>query len=486
MKLLLSHKTPKVDLLFVLIHEGEPLGKEQKKHLGSESTKLIEKHLKAKDFEGGHGEMLQLFPNSGSAKKIILLGRGKKNKPKISALEQLGGMAAGASKKYKAKSAAVILEAEEAHAFGSGFALGNYEFKKYKKEDKKAVNFESLTFLSEANKSSRSALQALELFAESSSYVRNLVNTPTGDLNTVTLTEEAQALAKKWKLKLTVFDEKDLKKLGCGSLLSVGRGAEFPPRLLVLEYKHKSKAKHPNLAFVGKGIVFDTGGLNIKPTGYIETMKQDMAGAATVLGTFQAIAAAKLTGYFLGVMPLAENAVSEKATHPGDVVTSYTGKTIEVNNTDAEGRLILCDALAYTEDKWKPHAMVDIATLTGAVSVALGYNITGIMGNDHKLLNELKDAAKVSGERVWELPLDDDFVELCKGSFTDLQNATDGVRAGSIMGGAFLKHFVKTTPWVHIDIGGTAWAEKPSSSTKHGATSAGLRTLIELGKMFSD
>ncbi|MEK7146215.1 MAG: leucyl aminopeptidase, partial [Patescibacteria group bacterium] len=138
--------------------------------------------------------------------------------------------------------------------------------------------------------------------------------------------------------------------------------------------------------------------------------------------------------------------------------------------------------LAYTEDKWKPHAMVDIATLTGAVSVALGYNITGIMGNDHKLLNELKDAAKVSGERVWELPLDDDFVELCKGSFTDLQNATDGVRAGSIMGGAFLKHFVKTTPWVHIDIGGTAWAEKPSATTKYGATAVMLRTFFEMAK----
>jgi len=305
---------------------------------------------------------------------------------------------------------------------------------------------------------------------------------PAGDLTTVDLTNTAKKLAKDLNLKITVFESSKLLSLGCGGILGVGRGAEHPPKMVILEYKHRSKSKNPDIAFIGKGITFDTGGLNLKPVGHIETMKQDMAGAATVLGAMLAISKAKLSGYFVGVLGIAENAISDRAIRPGDVVKAYNGKTIEVNNTDAEGRLILADCLAYTEDKIKPKMMLDVATLTGAVSVALGFKITGIMGNNKALIKEVEEAAKKVHERVWELPLDDDFVEATKGSFTDLTNISDNMRAGSTMGGAFLKNFVDKTKWVHFDIGGTAWTDKPTETTKYGATGVMLRTFIEMAK----
>jgi len=215
-------------------------------------------------------------------------------------------------------------------------------------------------------------------------------------------------------------------------------------------------------------------------------MKLDMSGAATVLATMQGIAEAKLPGYFLGIMACAENAVSDRALHPGDVVKTYSGKTVEVNNTDAEGRMVLCDALAYVEKNYKPDLMVDIATLTGAVTVALGYHITGLMGNNQKAIDEYMDCSKVTGERTWPFPLDDDFVKATKGKFSDLVNVTDGVRAGTIMGAAFLKNFVDDkTPWLHLDVAGSAWVERPTPTTKYGATAVSIRSLLELAERHS-
>ncbi len=481
MKFQVGSSIPKVDVLFLPLFKGEKLTKEMAASLGKDVMDEIDGHHKNKVFEGESGN-LHLFPKGKSFKRVVLIGRGERDKKMPNALEQLGGQIAGLAKGCKASSIAVLVAEQELSEMSYGIALGNYSFDHYKKTDKKnpPVKLKDVHMISEKNKTTQMTIDRVNIFTEASALTRDMINKPTADLHTDDLANHAKQIGAKFDMKVTVFDDKKLQKIGCGSIYGVGKGAVVGSRMVFLEYKYKSKATQPNIAFIGKGIVFDTGGLNLKPTGYIETMKEDMAGAATVLGAMQAIAEAKVPGYFLAVLCCAENAISDKAQRPGDVVTAYNGKTIEITNTDAEGRLVLADGLAYTEKHYKPKLMIDIATLTGAVTVALGFNITGVMGNDEQFIDEILDASRSQHERMWPLPLDEDFVEATKGDFTDLKNSSDNVRAGSTMGAAFLKSFVDKTPWLHIDFAGTAWANKPTSTTKYGATGAMLRTLIEM------
>ncbi len=479
MKLVLQDKAPKADVLFLSFYKNEKLSKEQEKALGADK-KMVEARFTAKDFEGEEGQSLTLFSN-GNYKRIVLMGRGEKGKGVPQATEFLGGKMASAAKAAKAKSVAILTDEEELSALSSGFALSNYQFTFYRKKDPKEVHIENVSFVCPINKNTKATLERSTVFMGASTYARDLINTCAGDLNTQDLTLKAVQLAKKYKIKATVFDDKKLKKMGCGGLYGMGKGAAVGSRLVLLEYRYKSSAKEPAIAYVGKGIVYDTGGMNFKPTGHIEDMKLDMTGAATVMATLQALSELKVPGYFLGVLCIAENALSDHAIHSGDAVTMYNGKTVEVTNTDAEGRMVLADGLAYAEKNFKPKKMVNIATLTGAVTVALGYTITGVLGNDEAFMEEVLSAGKATHERQWPLPVDQDFVKACKGDFTDLKNSTDGIRAGTIMGAAFLKHFVEKTPWVHFDVAGTAWVERPTPTTHYGATAASLRTMIELG-----
>ncbi len=476
MKFYLNSNAAKADILVLLLEKGEKLSAATRKTLGSLAEEA-KKRIKAKDFEGEEGETIILY----GKKNIVLLGMGDLKSSLPQAMEQLGGKIASIAKKMKSESVAIMVKEDYLSDIANGIVLGAYEFDKYKKKDAKKIQLKEVIFLATKNKKNKEIMEEAEIFSLTSPLTRDLVNIPAGDLSTKDMVNEARKLAKKYGMKIIVMNEAQLKKAGCGAILGVGQGAKETSKLIFLQYKKASKSKVPNLAFIGKGVVFDTGGLNLKPTGYIETMKQDMAGAATVLGTMKAIAEAKLKGHYLGVLACAENAVSDRAQRPGDVVRAFNGKSIEISNTDAEGRLCLADALSYTEAKFKPKKIVDIATLTGAVSVALGYFITGVMGNNEKFLDQVLKAASAAGERAWPLPLDADFIKATKGDFTDLKNSTNGVRAGSSMGGAFLSNFVtKDTPWVHFDIGGTAWAEKTSSTTKYGATGVALRTLFKL------
>lgn len=485
MKLSLSASAKPADVLFLLFFKGEKLSKDQLKLLGKSTVKTIEARFSGKDFEGKEGEMLTVFAEGESFKRVVLVGRGEKDKQVPQAAELLGAQIISLAKKVQAKRVAVKLSTEDLSELAYGMVLGAYEFARYKKKDPETKAVEEVIFISEDNKAAKTQLENLTAFQNGSILIRDLVNTPTGDLNTQDLVEEAKKVAKKHRLKITIFDEPKLRKLGCGALAGVGQGAAVGPRMVILEYKHASKSKEPSIAFVGKGIVFDSGGMNLKPTGYIETMKEDMTGAATVLATMQAIAELKLPGHFMAVMAIAENAIGKHAVHPGDVLRAYNGKTIEVANTDAEGRLVLSDALSYTEKNYKPKRIVDIATLTGAVTVALGYHITGVMGNDQKWMDQLMESGRGVHERYWPLPLDEDFVKATAGDFTDLRNDGKAQRAGTIMGAAFLKQFVEKTPWVHLDIGGTSWAEHPNATTRYGATAVGLRTFMELARRFA-
>jgi leucyl aminopeptidase len=305
---------------------------------------------------------------------------------------------------------------------------------------------------------------------------RDLVSQPGNVVTPAFLADTAQELAVSNNLKCRVYELEELKELGMNALVAVGKGSVETPRLIVLEYRGAGEKDRP-VVLVGKGITFDSGGISIKPGAGMEEMKTDMAGSAAVLGAMTAAAGLKLPLNLVGVIPTAENMPDGKAYKPGDVVTSLSGTTIEITNTDAEGRLILCDALHFAQ-KYRPTAMIDLATLTGACVVALGHEASGLMGNDPRLVNALIKADERCGEQVWELPLWDGYGEAMKSDIADLKNA--GSReGGSITAGWFLKQFVGKTHWAHLDIAGTAWGDKSRPCAPKGATGVGVRLLIE-------
>ncbi|MFN3985193.1 MAG: leucyl aminopeptidase [Rhodocyclaceae bacterium] len=308
--------------------------------------------------------------------------------------------------------------------------------------------------------------------AEGMSLTRELGNLPANVCTPTYLAETAQQLGKQYKFKVDVLERKDAEKLGMGSFLSVTRGSHQPPKFIVMHYKG-GKAKDKPVVLVGKGITFDTGGISLKPAAEMDEMKYDMCGAASVLGTFKAIAEMGLKLNVVGIIPATENMPGGSATKPGDVVTSMSGQTIEILNTDAEGRLVLCDALTYAE-RFDPACVLDIATLTGAVIIALGKIPTGLMANDDDLARELVDCGNRAGDRAWQLPLWDDYQELLKSNFADIANI-GGRTAGSITAGCFLARFTKAYKWAHLDIAGTAWV----SGDAKGATGRPVPLLCE-------
>jgi leucyl aminopeptidase len=298
------------------------------------------------------------------------------------------------------------------------------------------------------------ALEQSLAIAHGMSLTKDLGNLAPNICTPTYLAKQAKDLAKTHKLRASIFEEKDMEKLGMGSLLAVARGSDQPAKLIVLEYQGAGKKENP-IVLVGKGVTFDTGGISLKPAADMDEMKFDMSGAASVLGTLHAIAEMKLPINVVGIIPTTENMPSGKATKPGDVVTSMSGQTIEVLNTDAEGRLILCDALTYAE-RYNPEVVIDIATLTGACVVALGNFTTGLLSNDDKLAQELLSAGELTGDRAWQLPLWDEYQDLLKSNFADIANI-GGRAAGTITAACFLSRFTKKYRWAHLDIAGTAW-----------------------------
>ena len=306
---------------------------------------------------------------------------------------------------------------------------------------------------------------------------RDLVNEPANVLGPVEFAERAKALTK-LGVKIEILGEPEMKKLGMRALLGVAQGSARPPRLVVMRW-NGGHAKDPPIAFVGKGVVFDTGGISIKPAGSMEDMKGDMAGAATVTGLMHALAARKAKVNAVGVIGIVENMPSGTAQRPGDIVAAMTGRTIEIINTDAEGRLVLADALAYTEDRFKPRFVIDLATLTGAIIIALGHHHAGMFSTDDALATALLAAGEVTGERVWRMPLAKEYDKQIDSRFADVKN-TGGRDAGAITAAQFLKRFVKDTPWAHLDIAGTAMGSPQTDVNRSWASGWGVRLLDRL------
>ncbi|MDC3085888.1 leucyl aminopeptidase [Pelagibacteraceae bacterium] len=359
-----------------------------------------------------------------------------------------------------------------------GFLLASYKFTKYfsKLDKKRASKKTKIKICTSQFSRLEKNYETVKAIHEGVTMTRNLVTEPPNVMTPPELAKNAATL-EKIGVKVTILGEKEMTKLGMGSLLSVGRGSEHESKLAIMEWKgHKNKKKKP-IAFIGKGVSFDTGGVSLKPAGGMEEMKYDMGGSGVVIGLMKTLALRKAKANVIGVVGLVENHIGNMATRPSDVVKSYSGQTIEVLNTDAEGRLVLADALWYTQEKYKPELMVDLATLTGAIIIAIGNEYAGLFSNNDKLSKQLEDAGKIEDEKLWRFPLHDKFDKMINSPIADMQNISNGRGAGSITAAQFLQRFVNKVPWAHLDIAGTTWSKTNLPTSPKGATAFGVKLL---------
>ncbi|PJE76205.1 leucyl aminopeptidase [Candidatus Uhrbacteria bacterium CG10_big_fil_rev_8_21_14_0_10_48_11] len=464
-------------------------------------------YLGEQGFEGKKHEVV-LLPTYGKigARRILVVGLGKAKQSTSASVREAAAFAIKRAGVDRAKKIAVVFSTAprrsaaavrtEAAAFAEGALLGAYVFNRYHgkdiKDEQAKISVAEVTVLcSNASEVSR-VKQGLEegtALAEMTMMTRDLVNTPAADMTPKHMVDVAKQIAKdNTKVKLEIFDKKIAEKMGMGAFLGVAKGSDEPPYFIHLSFKPRGAKKVKKLFLAGKGITFDTGGISLKPAAALEqwTMKMDMAGGATILGLFSKISALGLKKVEVhGLIPCTENMPSGKAMKPHDIVRALNGKTIEVVNTDAEGRLVLADALSFAVEQ-KADAIVDLATLTGACMVALGDEIAGSFGNDKPLLAKIKRASDAADESVWELPMPESYRPLLKSRIADLRNIGTSRYGDSIVAGLFLKEFVNGTPWVHLDIAGPAWAEREMKpSMPAGATGFGVRLLVELIRQFA-
>ena len=413
-------------------------------------------------------------PAGLKSKRLVAAGCGKVEKFTSSEMRKVAGAAVRKLKADGMKSVALLLDdnlVQMAGAAIEGAILGDFETDGHKSE-REVKTVEAFTVISSAP---ARVAEGARIVADSQNFARGLVNEPANLLTPGVLAARARAMATEFGLECEILDRDRMAQLGMGSLLGVAQGSSEPPYLIVLRYKAESK---DHLALVGKGVTFDTGGVSIKPADGMEKMKYDMAGGAAVIGAMQAIAQFKPRVSVTALIPAVENMVSHNAMRPGDILTSLSGKTIEVLNTDAEGRLILADAIEYARRLGCTH-MVDAATLTGAIVVALGHIYIGAFTNDDAMLKRVMAAAKSQGEKMWHMPLDDEYKDYLKSSFADLPNI-GGRYGGAITAAYFIKEFTGVTPWVHLDIAGTAWLDDAKPYMAKGPSGVAVRTFIEL------
>ncbi|MSV35068.1 MAG: leucyl aminopeptidase [Bryobacterales bacterium] len=438
------------------------------------------------EFTGKPGEMTVLhLPQGLKAKRLVVVGGGKKDKFDAAALRKTVGALVRALKQKGVKRLAFMLGGGSAEAAVEGAVegaiLGNYE-PDMNKPSTDAKPLEAFDVVAAAKTPQlEPALRRGVILAEAQNFTRDLGNEPANRMTPLALASKAREMAAAYGLDIEVLERDRMRQLGMGSLLGVAQGSDEPPVFIVLRYQPAGGAKSKDhLALIGKGVTFDSGGISIKPADGMEKMKYDMCGAAAVLGAMRAIAQLKPSVTVTGFVPSVENMLSGRAQRPGDIVKSLSGKTIEVLNTDAEGRLILNDAITYAKQLGCTH-LVDAATLTGAIVVALGSVNTGVFTNNDALLGRVMAAAKDEGEKMWHMPLDEDYKDLLKSAFADLANI-GGRWGGAISAAWFLKEFAEDTPWVHLDIAGTAWLDDAKPFLAKGPTGVCVRTFAKLAQ----
>jgi leucyl aminopeptidase len=443
------------------------------------------------EFRGKAGESQLLFTGDAAVPRLLALGLGPADRLEREGLRRAAGKAAQELRKLNLERAGLWLPepggalpaAELGEVLAEGALLGAYAFEPYKQADNGGeppkARLGELTLYDPARRTSAAAVARGVLRGEAVCLARDLGNQPANAMTPTRLAAEARAVARRRRLKLTVLERAELERLGLGMFMGVAQGSRQPPKLILLEYRPARRSAQ-TLAFVGKGITFDSGGISLKPGAAMDEMKFDMCGAAAVLGAMDGIGQLKPDVNVIGIVPTCENLPDGAAVKPGDILRAYSGKHVEVLNTDAEGRLILGDALAYGIERFRPDAVVDLATLTGACVIALGHYASGAVTNHDALQERLVQAGKACGDVVWPLPNFPEYGEALKGKYADLQNI--GPReGGAITGGLFLKNFVGEVPWVHLDIAGTAWGVRNVGHVPNeGATGVGVCLLMDL------
>jgi len=446
------------------------------------------------DFSGKADEAVTLYPDKSdelgdfSCKRILLVGIGDLQKSESSnslreIFRKTGGNISAAAKKLKATELLLAMPefVEECRDFCAtglteGMLLGNYRFDKYKKPkpDNPYQGLRNIKLFAQGNQL-RNSVKSAANGAYAAMKARDMANEPANHWTPREFSDFGRELARNYDLKCTVFGKSQLKKMGMNGILAVNQGSSIEPRLVVLEHKPKKFSR--TILLVGKGITFDSGGVSLKPAAGMEDMKYDMCGGAAVMSAMQGVAEEQPKARVIGIVPTTDNMSGSSAVKPGDVITHYNGMTSEIINTDAEGRLILADALAYGIKKYKPDCVIDLATLTGAVIIGLGHHRTGMMSNNDALADRLHQVGEETGEKLWRLPLDPEYSEQIESEVADIKNI-GGRGGGSITAAAYLQKFVGDTPWAHLDIAGTAWEYTKKSYVPKGPSGIGVRLLL--------
>ena len=474
----------KADLVAVFLHQDKQLFTRQVEEINRRFAIRLAA-VDTGDFKGKDGEASMIYVQKGSVvRRLLLVGLGEKKKLSLERYRRAAAAACKRGRSLKGKKVALFLPSIDRRAsdvigaMAEAAFLSLYRFEKYvTKKENDAATVDEVTLCTDRSamlKIGAASVRNAQIIAEATCLARDLANAPANEIYPETLAQAARDSADRFGFSATILDEREIKELGMGGVIGVSQGSVHPPRFIILEFGKPSKR---TVVLVGKGVTFDTGGISLKPSANMAEMKMDMSGAAAVIGTFEAVARLKLPVHLIGLVPAVENMPGGGSIRPGDILRHYNGKTSEVDNTDAEGRLILADALAYA-DKYHPAAVIDLATLTGACVVALGHHATGMMGNDNELMAKLKAAGEKTYERVWELPLYDEYEKLIKSDIADVKNV-GGRWAGAITAGWFLKKFIGDYSWAHLDIAGTAILEEGTDYAPKGGSGVGVRLLTE-------
>ncbi|MEE2659129.1 MAG: leucyl aminopeptidase [Candidatus Latescibacterota bacterium] len=465
-----------------------------------ELASLIARVMRRGDFNGERNQTLLLYTGNEAipAERVIVVGLGKKSEFDLEAVRQAAGTAALKLQLLGVESASSVvhgageggIDAEAAaQALAEGSALACYRFDEYRSTPPSRKRLKKITVVEFDKRrlpTLRRGVKAGLQIAAGVELARDLINHPGNAATPTYLASQAHSIARRFGMRCQVIDESGMKRIGMGALLGVTQGSAEPAKFIVLEHNRPaSRSKRPQkpLVFVGKGVTFDSGGISIKSGTGMAEMKDDMSGAAAVLGAMQAVATLKLSQYVVGIVPATENLLDGKSYKPGDVLTTMVGKTIEIDNTDAEGRLILADALSYAQ-RFEPAGIVDLATLTGACVTALGHHGSGLMSNDDRLAGKVEAAASTTGEKVWRLPMWPEYTEQIKSTVADIKN-TGGRPGGALTAAALLAEFVGDYPWVHLDIAGTAFSNSARPYIPRGGVGVGVRTLVQLARTWT-
>ena len=468
--------------IFVLENSNKVLGLPK---IGRKTALSINQSLK--DMDGRLGK-LNIIPSPGDkyAHRILLAGLGKEEELTNDTIRYVSGKIAQKGRELKLKEFSIIsppsIISEPISSICQiveGCKMALYKFDKFKSE--KVGKTPDLTIIVSKSNNISKTIRTSEIIAEGTIFTKSIANLPPNECTPSILANFAKKISKKNKMKCHIISKLELKKKGFGGISAVGQGSKNEPKLIILEHNNGSRNEKP-IVLVGKAVTFDTGGISLKPGDKMDEMKFDKCGGCTVLGIMKAVSELKLPINVVGIIPSVENMPGGESYRPGDIIKLYSGKTAEILNTDAEGRLILADALSYGEKRYSPKAIIDFATLTGACIVALGTNVAAIISNNQKLTKKINDAAKSTSEEVWELPLNQDYMDMIKSDVADMKNVGIGRAAGTITAAAFLRNAINNTPWMHFDIAGVAWtqiATKEKPYNPKGATGFGVRLILD-------